>query len=263
MLERALFLGFALMLLPCVGWAQGGVAEHVRQLETSTDFRVRTQAALALGASGSKEALGPLCQGLADSVRTVRIAAASALGRLALGGKGCLTRRASVETEADVLASIDKALLQIDAGGGGGGEPAFSARTALYLAIDKLAGPARYDVKVRAAFVRAAAGREDVGFAPREEDASEALKLFAQNRKAKGYALLPKAMKPNYSEGRLEMKLSIAIMSYPERALVGNFSQTATMTGISTPDAALEEELLLAVAEAAMRKFLTLSATLP
>jgi HEAT repeat protein len=48
------------------------------QLKSADDFRVRTQAALALGASKSKRALKPLCAGLEDSSATVRAASAAA-----------------------------------------------------------------------------------------------------------------------------------------------------------------------------------------
>ena len=38
----------------------------IAQLRTSDDFRVRTQAALALGVSGDAVAVNPLCTALAD-----------------------------------------------------------------------------------------------------------------------------------------------------------------------------------------------------
>src|SRR5262249_2434929 len=51
----------------------------VRRLRSGEDFRVRTQAALALGASKDKSAIKPLCAALADDSRAVRAAAAAAL----------------------------------------------------------------------------------------------------------------------------------------------------------------------------------------
>src|SRR5579864_4991122 len=47
------------------------------------DFRVRTNAALALGATNDDDAVGPLCGGLDDPSDVVRQAAAVALKRLA------------------------------------------------------------------------------------------------------------------------------------------------------------------------------------
>src|SRR3954453_615218 len=54
----------------------------IYNLANSEDFRVRTQAALALGASKSERAVVPLCSGLGDPNTTVRAASAAALGAL-------------------------------------------------------------------------------------------------------------------------------------------------------------------------------------
>src|SRR5262245_45547724 len=68
------------------------------QLKNGDDFRVRTQAALALGASKSKRAVDPLCRGLEDSNQTVRAASAAALGKLKQGGEDCLSKRLDNES---------------------------------------------------------------------------------------------------------------------------------------------------------------------
>ena len=51
----------------------------VQNLSSGSDFRIRTQAALALGASKSRRAVEPLCTGLNDQNATVRAASAAAL----------------------------------------------------------------------------------------------------------------------------------------------------------------------------------------
>src|SRR5882757_8374398 len=72
--------------------------DHLLQnLANGSDFRIRTQAALALGASKSQLAVEPLCGGLGDANATVRAASAAALGRLRLGGSECLQRRLATE----------------------------------------------------------------------------------------------------------------------------------------------------------------------
>jgi hypothetical protein len=54
----------------------------VRVLRESRDFRARTRAALALGATGDRAMVGPLVGALHDQSAAVRAAAATALGRL-------------------------------------------------------------------------------------------------------------------------------------------------------------------------------------
>src|ERR1700690_2983209 len=65
------------------------------------DFRVRTNAALALGATNDDDAVAPLCGGLDDPSEVVRQAVAVALKKLARAASGdCLLRRQQVETSA-------------------------------------------------------------------------------------------------------------------------------------------------------------------
>src|SRR5262249_5078373 len=79
-------------------------------LQKSDDFRVRTQTALALGASKAQSAVDPLCGALEDSNTTVRAAAAAALGRLNLGGGECLEQHFASESSEAVKSAIQKAL---------------------------------------------------------------------------------------------------------------------------------------------------------
>src|SRR5262245_36442837 len=92
----------------------------VDNLKNGADFRIRTQAALALGASKNGGAVEPLCASLSDANTTVRTAAAAALGKLNLGGSECLNARLASEQSESVKAAIQRALQQI----GGGAEPA-------------------------------------------------------------------------------------------------------------------------------------------
>ena len=64
------------------------------------DFRVRTNAALALGATDDDDAIAPLCGGLDDPSEVVRQAVAVALKRLARpSSRDCLQRRAAYRDE--------------------------------------------------------------------------------------------------------------------------------------------------------------------
>ena len=63
------------------------------------DYRVRTKAALALGATNDEAAVAPLCGAIADENETVRIAVAAAMKRLAKpSALPCLKNRLPAET---------------------------------------------------------------------------------------------------------------------------------------------------------------------
>lgn len=66
-------LTFGGVVTPRTASAQDAVERHIALLKRSDDFRVRTQAALALGASKDKRALVPLCHAL-DAMETARCA---------------------------------------------------------------------------------------------------------------------------------------------------------------------------------------------
>ena len=69
----------AVVLFSTNAFAEDKISALIKRLRSSDDFRVRTQAALALGASKSKRAINPLCSALEDSSTTARAASAAAL----------------------------------------------------------------------------------------------------------------------------------------------------------------------------------------
>lgn len=237
--------------------AEQSLEKNVELLGNSTDFRVRTQAALALGASQSERAVTPLCKGLSDENRTVRIAAATALSRLQKGGQACLQQRAQREGDARVLAAIQRALTNL-----GGAEPLLGSSTKYWVAVQKIAGPPRLDDPVRGAMVKAAKGRSEVAFVPRGIALTEAQKMLDAHPGAKGFLLAPRLNRPTYEGGMLKVKMSVAIMSYPGNVLLGSFSKTVGLTGVTGPDQGSEDELVLLAAEEAMKQFLTLAPSL-
>src|SRR5512143_493015 len=88
----------------------------------SDDFRVRTNAALALGASNDEAAVQPLCGAIGDSSDVVRQAAAAALKRLGRpSAVGCMKARLAVEPSDAVKLQLTRAIESIGGGGGGGG----------------------------------------------------------------------------------------------------------------------------------------------
>jgi hypothetical protein len=170
-----------------------------------------------------------------------------------------LQERLSSEKDSTVASVIKKALERL---GGAGAEPTIGPGTKYYVAIDKLAGPARLEGPVRSAFVKAASGDSAFAFAPQGESQSAATAVLAKHKGAKGYLLSPKLSRPSYEGGVLKVKISIAMMTYPGNALIGNYSKSVGMQGISSENTEAENELVVLAAEEAMRQFVQLAPSL-
>jgi len=248
------------VLLGTIPSLAAGLSDNIRLLKTSDDFRVRTQAALALGTTATKRAVLPLCGALDDSNRTVRIAAATALSRLKKGGEACLGDHQKTETDSRVLAAIDKALAALT--GGSGSEPTISRSTAYLIAVDKLTGPARLQGPVRSAFVRIGQKDSKVAFAPEGQSTAQANRVLGEHKQAQGFLISPQLSRPQYEGGVLSLKMSITIVSYPDGNLLGSYSKTVGMQGITSKDTESENELVVLVAEESMKQFMKLVPTL-
>jgi hypothetical protein len=245
------------LLLSGVARAQGtgDVDRMISNLRTGGDFRVRTQAALALGASRSPRATDALCGGLADANTTVRAAAAAALGKLQLGGVGCLENRLLSEPNQSVKAAIQTALDRVR----GGGEPVFGAGTKYYVSIGKTADKSGrtgdgIDRMVRQAMASIAA---DLGItlAPQGETQDQAKKRLAAHKGVRGFYLAPRLAPFEYTGEALKVRLEVAIFSYPDKNMLGNFSKMLTQQGTSGRDLSSEDELVKMVGERAMEQF--------
>jgi hypothetical protein len=254
------FIAFAILMSLClfagVASAKDSVATLSKRLKDASDFRVRTQAALALGASKSEKAVGPLCRGLEDSNTTVRAASAAGLGRLKLGGKSCLEKRLKDERSSAVKSSIKRALSHIDGGDG----PTITKSTEVYLSIGKATDKTgrksgAVDSIVRTTMSKAAAGMSGYAVAPARETTDEAKKLLSKYPKTKAFYLSPKVQKPDYSGGNLTIRFEIAIFTYPGKALKGMVPVKLTQQDVSKGDTSAESELIKMAAERAMEKF--------
>jgi hypothetical protein len=231
------------------------VARLVVLLRTNGDFRVRTQAALALGASQDQRAVGPLCSGLADVSRTVRAAAAAALGKLEKGGTQCLERRLAIETSQSVRASIERVLERL----GGGPRPTIGPDTKYYLAIGKVTDtpnrpPGDVDRRIRGSMTKAAAALKVYAVAPPGETVTQAEALLAPHSELKAFYLAPR-LEFVYGGGSLTVRISVAMFSYPERALIGEYSFRVAQPGVTEPDRGAEDELVEAAGEPLMQMF--------
>jgi hypothetical protein len=227
----------------------GDVDHLVQNLAGGSDFRIRTQAALALGASKSRRAVAPLCSALSDSNATVRAASAAALGRLKQGGSDCLQKRLAIETSETVKSTIQKAL-----------EPVFTSDTKYYLAIGKTAdktgrGGDEIDGIIHGAMVSAASALSMYAVAPTGETVTDAKRRIGLHGNVKSFFLSPRLTAPDYSGGNLTVRLEIAMFSYPDKALIGNYTTKLTEPGVTSPDKDSENELIKTAAERALDKF--------
>ena len=259
-MRRTQVLAFIMALLLCAPLATGAnrVSQLAEKLESHDDFRVRTQAALALGETRSKSAVRPLCKGLDDRSASVRAASAAALQRLSKGGKDCLASRLKKERNAAVKRAIKRAMDSSEAGGGGS-SPTITAKTKYYLAIGKVtnkSGRANKDVEaaVRKSMERAARGLPAYALAPQGEKPGKARQVLAKHKNVQGFYLAPKIKKPKYKDGKLIVKIEVAIFTYPDKALKGTIPVKLTQQGVSSEDPTSEMELIKMAAERAIEK---------
>ncbi len=228
------------------------------------DFRVRTNAALALGATNDEDAVAPLCGGLEDPSEVVRQAAAVALRRLARATSlDCLRRRRAVETNAVVKQQIQRAIDAAEASGGsssgGGAGPSYVAAAKYYVAVSPITNAtarATSDVEraVRDAIASKLTELGDYQLAPGGETLDGA-RAVLNKRKLKGYYLGVSVDKFDYSGGNLRVRIRLAVFSYPGRELRGEVPAGATLPGTLPGDHAAEDQLLSVVAARAAELF--------
>ena len=250
------FLAALVLLLAPTLFAKATNADKlVRSLQNSDDFRVRTQAALALGGSKSADAVEPLCGALEDDNTTVRAAAAAALGRLHLGGENCLERRRKAEKNATVKSAIKKAIDVLRA------EPErdFTSETRFYVAVGKTTdntgrGGDEVNSVVRKAMRGAAESSAKILLAPATETTAIATKRLAAHKGVKGLYLLPRVGVPQYVEKNLKIRIEVAYFTYPAKALLGMLGIPLTAQGVRGKRPDIEDQLIGVAAERAIEK---------
>ena len=230
----------------------------------SDDFRVRTNAALALGASNEDSAVDPLCGALSDGSEVVRQASAVALKRLGRSSAGgCLKARASVETNEGVQIAITRAIEAVGSGdgAGGGGDDKIkdNPNAKYYIALSTVAnstGRAQPDVEkvVLHAIRQKLDGAGTVQLAPMKETPDVAKEKMSK-RKLKGFYLAIAVDRFDYSDGNLRVKVKIGVFTYPGKSLLGNVDKTLTAQGVSNGDKASEDRLMEMAAGLASEQF--------
>lgn len=261
----------AVVALACIvafcprAFAQDRVGPYAEQLRDNPDFRVRTQAALALGASNDKRAIEPLCGGLEDGNTTVRAAAAAALGKLMLGGEQCLEDRLEDETNASVRSVVEKALERIRSGGASPSGPALD-QAAYYVGIGLATNKTdrsdeELDRIVRASLVKALTQLSGYVAAPKGETADQARSVLAKYKQLKPFFIWPKVV-VSYAGGDLTVQFDLSLFTYPGKAFKGSMNRNLTMPDTPSRDTAAEDELIGAAAENLVPKLAQLADSL-
>jgi hypothetical protein len=236
----------------------------VKQLKTSDDFKVRTQAALSLGASGDSAAVDPLCGALSDSNTSVRVAAAAALGKLGKSdGVKCLKGAKSKESDKDVLAQIDQSIAKLS--GGGNDPPAVGADTKIYVAIEITNKTKRSDSEidgiVRAALQAKILSHSGYAVAPKSETAAKGGDIV-KSKKLKGFLLIAAVDPPSYSGGSLSVTVNVTMWTYPDKALKAQFAPKLTQGDTPSTDTEGETLLMKMASENAADSFVKVAASL-
>jgi hypothetical protein len=273
MRARALVVGLLATAIALVGVGAPRSAEadeaRVRFLAEklkSDDFRVRTNAALALGGTDDDAAVEPLCGALSDSNDVVRQASAVAHKHLNRSGSlGCLKARESVEPNDGVKVQITRAIESISAGSGGdsggGGDDKIkeNPNAKFYVALSQVAnatGRPQTEVEsiVLKAFKNQLSGADTIQMAPSTE-APDAARKKISSRKMTGFYLAIAVDRFDYSNGNLRVKVKIGVFSYPGKSLLGNVDKALTKEGVSNGDKDSENQLMDMAASKASEQF--------
>jgi len=274
MLLLASLLGCAALVLADGAFGAPSVAYLAEQLKTSDDYRVRTQAALALGASGDDAAVRPLCDALGDSNVSVKVAAAAALGKLGKpAGLPCLKAALRKESSGSVKAQMEKSIAALGSAGapagGGIGAPATppppGADTKYYVAIQVTnktsRSAAEVDAIVRSAMQDKLLAKRGYAVAPKGETSAQGAQVVKTNR-LKGFLLIATVDPPVYGGGDLTQSIRITMLTYPDKTLQGEFAPKLTQSGTTKGDTQSENVLMKMCAENAVESFQKVAASL-
>jgi len=234
----------------------------------SDDFRVRTNAALALGATNDDGAVQPLCGVLDDSSEVVRQASAVALKRLMKAASlPCLKRHLDSEKNDSVKLQLSRAIEAIEAAGGatttddpgGGDAPKTNGSAKYYVSIAPVTNnTARPQAEVERIVGGAVRAKFDAlglyQLAPAKESA-DAARAVMTKRKLKGFYITLSVDKLEYAPDGLKVTVKVVVFNYPSKAMQGMFDKWKLMPGVRPGDKSAEETLIAATAAAAIDTF--------
>ena len=254
-----LLLFVAVLLGSTTALAAPTVAQLSETLSKATDFRVRVQAALALGATKNKAAVAPLCRSLSDREAAVRTAAAAALGRLQMQqGLTCLERRGKLESNQSAKLQIAKSIQEIKASAS---RPP-DGSTKWYVAVTPTNNKtnrslSEIDVMVQASVRKALLANPAIAVAPVGETPEQAQAVLDAHD-VQGYVLKPSLDAPDYSNSALTVRVTLMMLLYPKMVLKGEFTRTLTMPDTPKEDRQEEDKLINMGCEEAVQRFITI-----
>lgn len=251
-----------LLFFPRVAFADEARLKFLSEKMRDADARVRTSAALALGASTEDGAVEPLCGGLSDREDVVRQAAAAALKRLnRTRSLECLRAREPNEPSEATKIAITRAIEAISSGGEGGGTDPIkeNPNAKYYISLSTVANQTgRSQTEVEKIVLKAVREKLEatglVQMAPVVESVEKAREVM-KARKMKGFYLSIAVDRFDYADGNLRVRVNIGVFNYPNKALLGNVPKTMTAQGVSSGDKASEDRLMELAAGVASEQF--------
>lgn len=231
----------------------------VRLLETSTEFRVRTQAALSLGrTTGGSSVVQALVRALADSNPSVRGAAATALGSVGDSASVAALQRLTASSQpAAVRTAATQAITAIQRRSGGSTSSTGTTTTttpATTLTAPPSSGSSRYYVGVGAPGTRASRitpellrharsvlvsqvnAIDGVEVAPENESNSAATAVL-QRRSLAGVFIDCSIVSADATANGTRVAVSVVVGTYPGRDMRAILNGAATVPGASGPEA--------------------------
>ncbi len=243
------------------------------RLKTADDYKVRTKAALELGAvvqDDAPKAVQPLCEAIHDPSEVVRQAVALALKRLARpAGLPCLRQRHGMEPNETVKLQLTRAIEAIEANGSsadpappaGAPEPKQNPSAKYYVAYSFTNNMGRSPTEADALVLTPMRTKFDaagtIQIAPQKET-PEAARGVLSKRKMKGYYLAVAVDPPAYvDEGggmSLKVKVKVAVFTYPGKDLRGSFDKGLSQN-VGKRDKVAEDRLISMAAGLAFEQF--------
>lgn len=239
----------ALVAVAATALADARTDYLVRALRTSDMFRVRTQAAISLGAVPTEpQVVRVLSDALRDENPAVRAAAASSLGRQ--GDPSALTAlrrlnrdperavRHAAEASVRALERVERSTPNIAPVPGGGGQPSGGGADRYYVAVGRPAttvrniGSGMLDSAQRL-IRQTCGGMSGVRLAPEQERSSAARRVIAADSLVGYYLDISITSIQERPNGGLRASVSVVVQTYPGRNIRSMLNGAATVMGAS------------------------------
>jgi hypothetical protein len=259
-------LALVVLSLTSLSRAESKTATLAEQLKND-DYRVRTQAALALGSSGDEAAISPLCGALSDENASVKTAAAAALGKFNKPASlKCLEAAVAKESTPAVKQTIQKSIDTLKASASAPAAPPPPGKDAkFYVAIEitnKTGRPAtEVEAIVRAAMQAKLLAKSGYAVAPKGETTAQG-GTIVKTKKLKGFILMATVEAPVYSGGSLSVKISVAMATYPDKSIQASFSPKLTQSNTPSGDKKSEDALFKLCSESAIDSFVKVTSSM-